>query len=273
MRMNVKFGFSNSIYEKSCLPIDEIIDRGKRIGYDGLELNPDALPSELDIPMIRKALDENGFEIAAIGTKNAYVKYNSYLASSVKGKYEFVIKYIKDCCKVAMELNCSIVQAGIALQGSKLDEDKNTARERLVNGLKKICEITSQYDLMIILEPLNRFLGQLLNTFDEVFEIINMLGVPNIGLMGDLFHMNIEERSIEGSIRKAGGLLKYLHVNDSNRLAPGEGHLNFVEIFRALKAISYDGYLTLEITPKPTPDEALTKALTYLKKLKEQMEI
>jgi len=44
MRMNLKFGFSNSIYEEYCLPIDEIIARGKRIGYDGLELNPKVLP-------------------------------------------------------------------------------------------------------------------------------------------------------------------------------------------------------------------------------------
>ena len=83
--------------------------------------------------------------------------------------------------------------------------------------------------------------------------------------------MRIEERSIEDSIIKADGLLKYLHLNDSNKLAPGMGHLNFVKILSALKAISYIEYLTMEISLKPTPDKALTKALRYIKDLEKKM--
>jgi len=263
----VKLGFSNSIYNDFCLPLDEVIAKGKRIGYDGLELNPEASPRAIDVSAIKRALGENEFEIAAIGTKTAYLKYGSYLASPLEERREFVLHYVEDCCRLAEGLNCSIVQLGIALQGSRLEEDKYTARKRLIAGLKEICETASDRGITILVEPLNRFLGQLLNTFDEASEIVNAVGTPNIKLMGDLFHMNIEERSIEDSIRKSAELLKYLHVNDSNRLAPGEGHLNFEKILSALNAISYSGYITVEIIPKPSPDDALTKSIRYLKEL------
>ena len=71
--------------------------------------------------------------------------------------------------------------------------------------------------------------------------------------MGDTFHMNIEEDSVPGAIRATGSLLNHVHLADSNRAAPGAGHVDFVPILGALADIDYDGYLSFELLP-PSAD-------------------
>jgi sugar phosphate isomerase/epimerase len=82
--------------------------------------------------------------------------------------------------------------------------------------------------------------------------------------MPDLFHMNIEDASFRAAFESARDYIGYVHVADSNRLAPGWGHMPFDEIFRILKDIEYDGYLTAEILPRPDPDQAAAQAARYL---------
>jgi len=82
--------------------------------------------------------------------------------------------------------------------------------------------------------------------------------------MPDLFHMNIEDVSFRRAFESARDYISYVHVADSNRLAPGWGHMPFDEIFEILRDIGYDGYLTAEILPKPDPDRAAAQAAAYL---------
>jgi len=73
--------------------------------------------------------------------------------------------------------------------------------------------------------------------------------LPNVGVMGDTFHMNIDEASIPDALRLAGKHLIHVHLADSNRAAPGKGHIDFVPILKALKDIDYAGFLTFELLP------------------------
>ena len=68
------------------------------------------------------------------------------------------------------------------------------------------------------------------------------MGADNFGLLLDTFHMNIEEPSIEDSIRQTGDRIFHFHVADSNRWYPGAGHLDFRSILKALFATGYDGF-------------------------------
>jgi sugar phosphate isomerase/epimerase len=85
--------------------------------------------------------------------------------------------------------------------------------------------------------------------------------------MPDVFHMNIEDASIEGSLAAHLDHIGYIHFADSNRHAPGSGHLNFPNIVMLLRSLGYSGYVTAEILPYPTPDEAAARAAAYLRAL------
>ena len=102
-----------------------------------------------------------------------------------------------------------------------------------------------------MVEPINRYETNFVNTVDEALGLVEELGEPSAKLLLDTFHMNIEERSMEDAVRTAGESLGYLHVSDSNRRAPGQGHLDFCLLLDALEEIAYQGMLVSEILPLP----------------------
>ncbi len=85
--------------------------------------------------------------------------------------------------------------------------------------------------------------------------------------MPDVFHMNIEDRSIQSELVRCAEYISYIHFADSNRLAPGQGHLHFPDIINTLKAVGYDGWITIEILPEPDPDIAAYQAVNYIRQL------
>ena len=58
--------------------------------------------------------------------------------------------------------------------------------------------------------------------------------------------MNIEENSIGDAIRCAGDLLVGFHTGENNRTAPGRGHLDWDEIFKALSDVNFKGRIVSE---------------------------
>jgi sugar phosphate isomerase/epimerase len=89
----------------------------------------------------------------------------------------------------------------------------------------------------------------MLNRLDEGARMWRETGLTNGGIMADTFHMNVEERSIPEAIRDFGALLNHVHLSDSNRLAPGLGHLDFTDILQALRDVRYGGGLAFELIP------------------------
>ena len=79
--------------------------------------------------------------------------------------------------------------------------------------------------------------------------------------------MNIEERSLEKSIIGAGSSIDYIHFADSNRMAPGWGHIDFSQIIAALKEIAYAGNIGVEILPQPDHHRAAQQAIQFLREI------
>ena len=101
------------------------------------------------------------------------------------------------------------------------------------------------------MEVLNRFEGYMLNDCAEAIRYVKLVNTPNVKVMLDNFHMNIEEDSIADAISFAQqkGRLGHLHVGESNRRIPGfdgKTHMDWDAILSAVKACGYSGYITME---------------------------
>jgi hypothetical protein len=81
------------------------------------------------------------------------------------------------------------------------------------------------------------------------------------------FHMNIEEANLADALVSASSLVGHVHFADSNRLAPGWGHVDFSKILAALSKIGYDGPFGVEILPKPDDLAAAGQAINHLREL------
>ena len=111
------------------------------------------------------------------------------------------------------------------------------------------CEYAARCGVSLSLECWNRYETYFLNRLEQAASLWQEAGLSNGGIQGDTFHMNLEEESIDGAFRAYGHLLQHVHLADSNRAAPGSGHLDFVPILRALVEAGYDKYLSFELLP------------------------
>ena len=96
------------------------------------------------------------------------------------------------------------------------------------------------------MEVLNRFESHILNTAEEGVQFVEEVGMDNVKVMLDTFHMNIEEVSMGAAIRRAGKLLGHFHTGECNRMVPGKGRIPWREIGDALRDIEYDGTVVME---------------------------
>ena len=122
----------------------------------------------------------------------------------------------------------------------------------------------AQAGVRYALEPLNRYETDLIHTVADGLALIERVGAPNFGLLLDTFHMNIEEPSIDESIREAGSRIFHFHVADSNRWHPGAGHLDFAAILDTLFATGYRGFVSGEFLPIPDAETAARQGIAYL---------
>jgi sugar phosphate isomerase/epimerase len=145
--------------------------------------------------------------------------------------------------------------------GNSADMERHSRRAQALECLAKVCEIAEGAGVTILLEPLNRYECDYINTLSDALKIVDELGARNLRLLADTFHMNIEETDLSAGLRAARLHLGHVHLADSNRQAPGHGHLNLGRILETLAGIEYRGYLSFEIFPLPDARRAIRDAI------------
>jgi sugar phosphate isomerase/epimerase len=138
----------------------------------------------------------------------------------------------------------------------------------LLEALAELGEHAAREGVWLALEPINRYEDYMINRLDQAVsfaeEVERELGLGSIRVCADLFHMNIEEDDLAKSIIGTGRRLAHVHVDDSNRLQPGTGHLDFAVAFGALRSVGYDGWLALECRLRGDPEAALPAIPRFL---------
>jgi D-psicose/D-tagatose/L-ribulose 3-epimerase len=117
--------------------------------------------------------------------------------------------------------------------------------------LRAAAEYAGDRAIKLAIEPLNRFETDLVNTVDQGLRLVDDTGAPNVGLLLDTFHMNIEERDIPAAIARAAGRIVEFHASSNDRGTPGDDHLPWPQIAAALRAAAYQGPIVIEaFTPE-----------------------
>lgn len=157
-------------------------------------------------------------------------------------------------------------------EGSETEED---ALKRIADALMVLGEYAESIGTKILLEPINRYEINTLNTATATTDFIKKYQLKGTGILLDAFHMNIEDKSIGESIHYAKDYAVNMHLADSNRYAIGMGHLDVKEVVEALNEIGFAGNLVLEaFSDEPETSLRMTReALSRLEKeLKFQFE-
>jgi len=136
----------------------------------------------------------------------------------------------------------------------------------LAASLKECSRFSQDRGVRLVLEAINRYETDFLHTLDEVGNFVRKWEIQNCGILADVFHMNIEEVSLEKAIKNAASKIWHIHLADSNRLAPGLGHIDFKSFFAIIKKVAYQKYFTAEIQYLPNFLKSAELTIKYLKK-------
>ncbi len=240
------------------------------LGYDGVELAVRD-PAMVDAEEAKTLAAEFGVEIPALGTGQAYGEEGLSFTSPDADIRSRAAKRIRAHVELAEKLGAMVI---IGLIRGTLVEgvERKQAVTWMKEALAECARFAEPKGVRLVVEPLNRYETSLLNTAGEAVALAEEIGAPNVGLLVDTFHMNIEEPSIEESIREAAGRIWHVHVADSNRWAPGAGHIDFRSIVKTLREIGYEGYLSVEAMAVPSPEELAVSSLGYLRKMLSELQ-
>jgi sugar phosphate isomerase/epimerase len=204
-------------------------------------------PDDYDTAEVRKLCADNGIVVSSICSI-----YNDKrdLASPDPAKRKDAVDYVKAVADFSAEVGAPVmIVAPSACMKTAGWKDPEQEWKWAVEGIQEGGEYAAKLDVNLCIEAWNRYETHFINRIDQCLDLMKDVGLPNVGVMGDTFHMNIDESSISDAISLAGKSLIHVHIADSNRAAPGKGHTDFLPILQALKDIDYQGYLTFELLP------------------------
>jgi hydroxypyruvate isomerase len=92
----------------------------------------------------------------------------------------------------------------------------------------------------------------------ELFTLLRELNLPNVKVQYDMFHAQMAEGNLIGTIKDHAALIANIQIADApGRNQPGTGEINYRRVFSAIESFAYDGRIALEFIPAGSIEEAL----------------
>ncbi len=267
MKLSYAISVTPTRFEAVARPQDarESIRQLAALGFDGVEL---AIrdPAHVDIDGLAALVRTLGLAVPAVGTGQAYLEEGLCLTAADPTIRERAVARLLAQVDAARRLDALVI-VGLIHGPVPPGTDRDTAAARTLEGLGHVARAAREVGVRLVLEPINRYESNWLNTVDEVMDLIGRLGEDNVGVLPDTFHMNIEEADLPGALRRGGSLVWHVHVADSNRRAPGTGHLDVAALVAGLRGLGYTGYVSAEILQHPTAEQAARRTIEAMRPL------
>lgn len=247
-----KLGLFVNFWEKNWeCDLVKYIKKISDLGYDIVEFQAQALlnMSRSKMDELKKMAADRNIELTySLGLSPQYDVSSSDAAIRRGG-----IEYLKNIVERVGYMEGRIISGvsyagwGCVVPKDDLSGDKSPIVNRSIASMKEIAKTAEDYGVTYCVEVVNRFEGCVLNTAKEAVEYVKQVDAPNVGILLDTYHMNIEEDSFSEAIHTAAPYLKGMHFGDNNRRCPGSGHINFDEIVKALADIGYKDQIVTEL--------------------------
>lgn len=240
----MKFGVNTLIWSASYdNSVEDVLPILKQKGFDGIEF-PLFRPEEISPVRVRRAMEANGLEC---NTASVFVDGLNALSDdpAVRAKS---VERLKDLIAISAECGATTIAGPLYCPVGYLPGRRRTQTEwdRAVDTYRQVAPTLVAYGMTLAIEPLNRFETYFLNTAADAALLAEQVNHPNVGILYDTFHANIEEKDIAAGLLTVGKHLKLIHTCENDRGIPGSGHIEWPGIFAAIRQLKYDGWLTIE---------------------------
>ena len=277
-----RFRYSYGISGRSAEEVSGQISRLAQLGYDAVELGAELPVAEAS--ETRDLIDDAGLHVTSICPAFTPERDLSHPDREVR---ENALGYLRKVANLANAVGAPvIIVAPTAFLRTQPIASEGEEWGLAVESIRAAGDYAASVGVDLTLECWNRYGTFLLNRLEQAARMWRETGLSNGGVLADTYHMNIEERSLPEAIRNTGALINHVHLSDSNRAAPGLGHVDYAGVLRALLDIDYPGYLTFELDPRAAvrsgvvPPERqedptsylMEQGIRYLRQLESQLE-
>jgi sugar phosphate isomerase/epimerase len=232
------------------------------LGYAGLELMadvPHAWPAYL-LPAQKQAIRDamtqnrlqfsnvNAFMMHAVDDPRQKYWYPSWIEPDLHYR-RIRTQHTARALTLAKELNAPTVTTE---PGGPVPAGENwTAKlNEFVNELRPVVQHAEAVGVPLLVEPEPDLL---IETADQYLEFAAKLQSPMLGLNFDIGHFYCVKDDPAATVYKLKEHIRHVHLEDiaatrvHHHLIPGEGVIDFVDVLKALKAVNYTGWVTIEL--------------------------
>ena len=221
----------------------DLLPKFKEWGYDGAEIARFDF-SGFPAAEVRKGLERNGLECTFCSALTGRTSLISETPAGRREAQDFLIRGIETAASIGAKIFAGPFCSPVGyLPGRRRTNDE---WKRAIDGLQFLGDTLERNKVTLAIEPLNRFETYFLNTVDDAIRLCEEVNHPNIGILNDTFHCNIEEKDIGDAFRRLGKHLKHVHACENDRGIAGSGHVDWPGVRRALDEVGYDEWMVVE---------------------------
>lgn len=218
----------------------------KAMGFDGFEIDGKLLVE--NVQAVKAAIAETGLPVTT-----ACGGYDGWIGDFIEERRLNGLQQITRILEALAEVggNGIVVPAAWGMFTYRLppmNSPRSQAGDRkaVSDSLRYLDEVAARTGTKVYLEPLNRYQDHMINTLADARSYIEENQLKHTQIIGDFYHMNIEEDDISQAFHKNRDLLGHVHIADNHRYQPGSGSIDFKKYFEQLRADGYDGYIVYE---------------------------
>jgi D-psicose/D-tagatose/L-ribulose 3-epimerase len=234
-----------------------LVDKCKRMGFDAIEIP--LLYVNFDATRLGKALASAGIE----GVGCLAINESQDITSSDPTVRRAGIAFLTECVNKVNEWGgSSLVGAMCAAWCKNVKRPANEDEWKWsAECLREVAQHAGDVGITLCVEPINRYENYLINTLEQGASLVRMIAEPNVKILADIFHMNIEEKSFYNALIQHKGLIGHLHFSENDRGIVGTGHVDWDGVFKALSEIEFAGIGSIESFVVEVPELAAATSI------------
>ena len=178
-------------------------------------------------------------------------------------EHEGFVEEIKKATAAAKEFGAKrlVVLSGMIREGVPRREQFDAC----VAGLRAAVPWLENSGMTFVMEPINSLVtrpGFFLDTASEGFAILERVGSPNVKLLFDIYHVQVQEGNLIPLIRDNIDLIGHFHIADHpGRHQPGTGEIHYRNVLRAIRDLEqagkFSGFASIEYHPTVPLDQTM----------------
>lgn len=269
--MSYRFRHStcNEVYGK--LPLAEVCRSIRRIGYTGIEIAPFTLadnPADLSAEVRREHRDTIQSEgLTFVGLHWLMVSPKGlHVTTPDSALREKSWRHIRDLIDLCADLG----DGGVMVFGSPHQRSTQgigvvEATRNYIEGLAGVAPHAEARGVTILVEALPNSQSDVINTLADAALIVDEIGSPAVRTMFDTHNAEDETDSHPAIVERYFPMIRHIHVNEMDGRHPGAGDYDFLSLFKTLRRLEYQGWISLEAFDfTPGPETVASESLRYL---------